>query len=126
MQLVVRLETCDTQHVQGRFLTKIKGSSEEKPFQLPHHLRVEKHFLFECPALQDLRDRYENLFEALQGDVMILSMWRDDIINVAQFINACLRSVHISWPSPVQVGNDVTWPSLLYLGLKTPDRCVQL
>ena len=24
----------------------------------------EKHLLFECPALQDLRDRYENLFQA--------------------------------------------------------------
>ena len=30
MQLGVRLETCATQYVQGRFLTNIRGSSEEK------------------------------------------------------------------------------------------------
>ena len=44
---------------------------------------------FECPALQDLRDRYENLFQAPQGDAMILFMRQDDIIGVAQFIDAC-------------------------------------
>ena len=34
----------------------------------------EKHLVSECPALQDLRDRYENLFQAPQGDAMILFM----------------------------------------------------
>ena len=42
----------------------------------------EKHIVFECPALQDLRDRYENLFQAPQGDAMILFMWQDDRIGV--------------------------------------------
>ena len=45
--------------------------------------------LFECPELQDLRDGYEKLFQAPQGDAMIL-MWQDDIIGVARFIDACL------------------------------------
>ena len=31
----------------------------------------EMHLVFECRALQDLRDRYENLFQAPQGDAMI-------------------------------------------------------
>ena len=56
----------------------------------------EKHFLFECPALQDLRDRYEDLFQAPQGDAMILFMWQDDIIGVARFIDACLERVYTS------------------------------
>ena len=37
----------------------------------------------ECPALQDLRDRYENLFQAPQGDAMMLFMCQDDVIGVA-------------------------------------------
>ena len=36
----------------------------------------EKHIVFACPALQDLRDRYENLFRAPQGGAMILSCGR--------------------------------------------------
>ena len=53
-------------------------------------LRDAKHLVFECPALQDLRDRYENLFQAPEGDAMILFMWQDDIMGVACFIDACL------------------------------------
>ena len=44
----------------------------------------EKHIVFECPASQDLRDRYEDLEQAPQGDTMILFMWEDDIIGVAR------------------------------------------
>ena len=40
------------------------------------------HVVFECPALQDLRDRCETLFQAPQGDAMIVFMWQDDIIGV--------------------------------------------
>ena len=61
----------------------------------------EKHLLFECPALQDLRDRYENLFQAPQGDAMLLFMWQDDIIGVARFIDACLERVSTSAGPPV-------------------------
>ena len=61
----------------------------------------EKHLLFECPALQDLRDRYENLFQAPQGDAMLLFMWQDDIIGVARFIDACLERMYTSAGPPV-------------------------
>ena len=61
----------------------------------------EKHLLFEYPAFQDLRDRYEDLFQAPQGDAMILFMWQDDIIGVARFIDACLERVSTSAGPPV-------------------------
>ena len=32
--------------------------------------------VFECPALQGLRDRSKTLFKALLGDAMILFMWQ--------------------------------------------------
>ena len=62
--------------------------------------------MFECPALQNLRDRYENLFQAPQGDAMInlmniLFIWQDDIIGVARFIDACLERVSTSAGPPV-------------------------
>ena len=38
----------------------------------------EKHLVFECPALQDLRDKRPHLFEGTQADAMVLSMWQDD------------------------------------------------
>ena len=46
--------------------------------------------LFESLALQDLRDRYENLFQAPQGHATILFIWQDGISGVAQLIDACL------------------------------------
>ena len=60
----------------------------------------EKHLVFECPALQDLRDRYENLFQAPRGDAMILFMWQDDIIGVARFMDACLERLYASAGPP--------------------------
>ena len=60
-----------------------------------------KHLVFECPALQDLRDRYENLFQAPHGDVVILFMWQDDIAGVAWIIDACLERVYTSAGPPV-------------------------
>jgi hypothetical protein len=47
------------------------------------------YIVLECPALQDLRERYEDLFQAPQGDAMMLFMWQDDIIGVAQSIEKC-------------------------------------
>ena len=56
----------------------------------------EKHLLFECPALQDLLNRYENLFQAPHGDAVILFMRQDDIIGVAWIIDASLERVYSS------------------------------
>ena len=39
-------------------------------------LRDEKHSVFECPALQDLRDRYENLFQTPQGHDRAMILFR--------------------------------------------------
>ena len=58
--------------------------------------------MFECPALQELRDRKLNLFKAPHGDAMILFMWQDDIIGVARFIDACLERVCTSAGPPVE------------------------
>ena len=46
----------------------------------------------EGPALQEMHDGYELLFQASQADAMILFMWQVDIIGVAYFIGACLDS----------------------------------
>ena len=35
----------------------------------------EKQVVFECPALQDLRDKGPHLFEGTQADAMVLFMW---------------------------------------------------
>ena len=58
--------------------------------------------MFECPALQDLRDRFENLLQAPEGDEMILYMWQDDIIVVARYIDACIERVYTSAGPPVR------------------------
>ena len=67
-------------------------------------LGAEKHLVFECPALQVLCDRYENLFQAPQpeGDAIILFMWQDDIIVVARFTDACLERVYTPAEPPVE------------------------
>ena len=39
----------------------------------------EKH-LFECPALQDLRNKRPHHFEGTQADAMVLFIWHDDMI----------------------------------------------
>ena len=53
----------------------------------------EKHLVFECPALQDLRDKRPHLFEGTQADAMVLFMWHDDILGVVRFIDACLERI---------------------------------
>ena len=58
--------------------------------------------MFECPALQELHDRYEKLFQAPQGDAMIFHMWQDDIIGVARFIDARLERVYTSAGLPMR------------------------
>ena len=50
-----------------------------------------KHLVFECPALQDLRDKRPHLFDGAQTDAMVLFMWQDDMIGVVRFIDECLE-----------------------------------
>lgn len=43
----------------------------------------EKHLVCECPAMRDLRGRYEHLFQTPRSDGMFLFIGQDDIIGVA-------------------------------------------
>ena len=49
----------------------------------------EQHVVFECPGLQDIRDRYQGLFGE-HAATMLQFMWQDDIRGVAMFIKECL------------------------------------
>ena len=49
--------------------------------------------VFECPALQDLRDKRPHLFDGAQTDAMVLFMWQDDMIGVVRFIDECLERI---------------------------------
>ena len=53
----------------------------------------EKHVVFECPALQALRDNRPHPFEGVQTDSMVLFMWQDDMIGVVQLIGECLERI---------------------------------
>ena len=48
----------------------------------------ERHLVFECPALQFLRDRYSGLFSAAI-QTMRQFMWQLDIVSVAHFVMDC-------------------------------------
>ena len=51
----------------------------------------ERHLVFECPAMQPVRDQFAHLF----GDdstTMQASMWQDDLHGVARFIHTCFAS----------------------------------
>ena len=49
----------------------------------------EQHVVFECPGLQDIRDRYQGLFGE-HAITMVQFMWQEAIRRVAMFIKACL------------------------------------
>ena len=62
--------------------------------KVPRHQRVcllcdlgsscdEKHVVFECSALQDLREQYASLFVSVC--TMQQFLWQDDLISVAKF-----------------------------------------
>ena len=53
----------------------------------------ERHIDFECPALHDLRARYDSLFRP-SITTMRQFMWQDDLVQVAQFIRLSLGRVN--------------------------------
>ena len=71
-----------------------------------------KHLVFECPALQDLRNKRPHLFEGAQADAMVLFMWQDDMIGVVRFIDDCLERNSTHLISPEMAGKDVMSISL--------------
>ena len=42
----------------------------------------EKHLVFKCPALQDLRDKRPHLFQGTQADATVLFMWQDVMVGM--------------------------------------------
>ena len=42
----------------------------------------EKHLVFECSTLQDLRDKRPHRFEGTQAGAVVLFKWQDEIIGV--------------------------------------------
>ena len=49
--------------------------------------------MFECPALQDSRDKRPHLFDGAQTDAMVLLMWQGDMIGVVRFMDECLERI---------------------------------
>ena len=56
----------------------------------------EKHMVFECPTLQDLRDKRPHLFANRQAGAMVVFLWQDDTIGVVRFIDECLERIYTS------------------------------
>lgn len=57
-----------------------------------HTIGDEQHIVFECPALQDLRQRYHVLFQ--DGHMTMRQfMWQDNLVQVAHFIKDSLARV---------------------------------
>ena len=55
-----------------------------------HAVHDERHLVFECPAMQCVRDRYPALFGPAKN-TMRLFMWQHDILGVAHFIKDCFE-----------------------------------
>ena len=55
-----------------------------------HALHDERHLVFECPAMQCVRDRYPALFSPAKN-TMQLFMWQRNIVGVAHFVQDCFE-----------------------------------
>ena len=60
----------------------------------------ERHLVFECPALQSIRDKYPGLFGA---DIVSMQqfMWQLDIVGIAHFVMDCFHYLDVASPSRV-------------------------
>ena len=63
------------------------------------HPGDEQHAVFECPGLQDIRDKHQGLFGE-HAATMLQFMWQDDIRGVAIFIQECLDRCYGANPDP--------------------------
>ena len=59
----------------------------------------EQHAVFECPGLQDIRDKHQGLFGE-HAATMLQFMWQDDIRGVAIYIQECLDRCYGDNPDP--------------------------
>ena len=55
-----------------------------------HALHDERHLVFECPAMQCVRDRHPALFSPA-NNTMQLFMWQRNIVGVAHFVKDCFE-----------------------------------
>ena len=51
----------------------------------------ERHVIYECPELRDVRAQWPHLFEG--PETMKAFLWQDDLIGVARFVNMCLKKM---------------------------------
>ena len=65
------------------------------------HFATQENSLIPPQRLCSFALKNGNLFQAPQDGAMILSMWQEDIIGVARFIDACLERVPTSAGPPV-------------------------
>jgi hypothetical protein len=56
----------------------------------------EKHLVFDCQALQIVRQRYRRLFTGIP--TTRLFMWQDYLVGVANFIDECFEIVYSAGP----------------------------
>ena len=64
-----------------------------------HAVGDERHMVFECPALQTVRDRYPTLF-APAHSTMQLFLWQPDLVRVAHFIMDCFDAIGVAPDMP--------------------------
>ena len=64
-----------------------------------HVVGDERHMVFECPAMQTVRDRYPTLF-APAHSTMQLFLWQPDLVRVAHFIMDCFDAIGVAPDMP--------------------------
>ena len=78
---------------QGRWGTRVPRSERFCHLCNIQAIGDERHIVFECPALHDLRARYDSLFRP-SITTMRQFMWQADLVQVAQFIRLSLGRVY--------------------------------
>ena len=65
----------------------------------------ERHMIFECPGLQDLRAQWSHLFQG--PETMQAFMWHDNMIGFAKFVNMCLHKLR-GWKARREGGRQIS------------------
>jgi hypothetical protein len=78
---------------QGRWGNRVPRSERFCHLCNTQAIGDERHIVFECPALHDLRARYNSLFRP-SITTMRQFMWQDDLVQVAHFIRLSLGRVY--------------------------------
>ena len=84
---------CPETQVHGWHLQIAEDMQHVSAYHVSNTIRDEKHLVFECPALQDLRDKRPHVFQGAHADAMVLFMWQDDMIGMAPFIDEYVERI---------------------------------